>query len=319
MIHSVLTGLPTFTDDSDVLGGDQTSPDPEPAAAVPEHFGVTNHAEDLPLVHEVSKSACEPSEPDVYTSIPLPSPTPQTLPSSPGATAAVRPEADTPPISDLPPPHSEGIPAVGDHQAPPLSQSGTSISISAPRSAPSGLASSDPADIPLPPSPVSTPPASPIHAESSHSQSIYSLLSVLKLSDELIVRFPPSTPDLCLTRTLGPASAMRTWAQESALQPSDDQAEALVVAGTDIVVREVLEPPPHEKGPQKRPRKGGMRKSRRSETQLLVVGAVIVLGAAVAVGIRSRRGGGEMADWRALFHTLGAVGERMLRVFGDTQ
>jgi len=312
MVHSVLTGLPTFTEYSDVYGADQTSPDPEPAAAVLEHFGVTNRADDLPLVHEVSKSACKPSEPDVYTGIPLPSPTP-------GATAAVRPEAGTPPIPDLPPPYNEGIPAVGDHQAPPLSQTGTSISISAPRSAPSGLASSDPADIPLPPSPVSTPPASPIHAESSHSQSIYSLLSVLKLSDELIVRFPPITPDLCLTRTLGPASAMRTWAQESASQPSDDQAEALVVAGTDIVVREVLEPPPHEKEPRQRPRKGRMRKSRRSETRLLVVGAVLVLGAAVAVGIRSHRGGGEMADWRALFDTLGAVGKRMLGVFGDTQ
>jgi hypothetical protein len=112
---------------------------------------------------------------------------------------------------------------------------------------------------------------------------------------------------------------MRTWAQESALLPSDDQAEALVVAGTDIVVREALEPPPHEKEPRQRPRKGKMRKSRRSETRLLVVGAVLVLGVAVTVGVRSRRGGGEMADWRALFDPLSAVGERMLGMFGDTQ
>lgn len=286
MTHSVLTGLPTFTDYSDVHGDDQTLPDPEPAAAVPEHFGVTNHADDLPLAHEVSKSA---SEPNLYIGIPLPFP------------------------------HNEGIPTVGDHQAPPPSQPGTSISISTPRSTPSGLASSDPADVPLPPSPVSTPPASPIHAGPSHTQSTYSLLSVLLLSDELFVRFPPSTPDLCLTSTLGPASAMRTWAQESALLPSDDQAEALVIAGTDIVVREALEPPPHEKEPRQRPRKGKMRKSRRSETRLLVVGAVLVLGVAVTVGVRSRRGGGEMADWRALFDSLGAVGERMLGMFGDTQ
>ena len=40
---------------------------------------------------------------------------------------------------------------------------------------------------------------------------------------------------------------------------------------------------------------------------------------AVAVGVRSHRGGGEMADWRALFDTVGAVGERMLGMFGDTQ
>jgi hypothetical protein len=112
---------------------------------------------------------------------------------------------------------------------------------------------------------------------------------------------------------------MRTWAQKSALLPTDDQAEALVVAGTDIVVREVIEPPPHEKEPQQRQRKGRMRKSRRSETRLLVAGAVLVLGVAVAAGVHSRRGGGEMADLRALFDTLGAVGERMLGVFGDTQ
>ena len=315
MIHSILTGLPTFTDYGGVHGDDQTLPEPEPAAAVPEHFGVTNRADDLPFVQEVSKSPCKTPEPGLYIGIPLPSSNPGLLPSPQGATAVVRSEAGTPPIPDLPPPQNEGIPAVGDQAT--LSQPGTSISTI--RSDPSGLASPDPADIPLPPSPVSTSPASPIPAESSHSQSMYSLLSVMRLSDELFFdRFPPSTPDLYLTRILGPASAMRTWAQESALLPSDDQAEALVVAGTDIVVREALEPPSHEKEPQQRPRKGRMRKSRRSETRLLVVGGVLVLGVAVAVGIRSRRGGGEMADWRALFDTVSAVGERMLGMFVDT-
>jgi hypothetical protein len=111
---------------------------------------------------------------------------------------------------------------------------------------------------------------------------------------------------------------MRTWAQESALLPSDNHAEAFVVADTDIVVREVLEPPPREKEPRQKPRKGRMRKSRRSETRLLVVGAVLVLGVAVAFGVRSRRGRGEMAVWRALFDTLGAVGERMLGIFGNS-
>ena len=312
MIHPILTGLPTFTDYSDTHGDGQTLPPPELTAAVPEYFGITNRADDLPLSHEASKSACKTSEPDPYIGIPLPSPTPR--PSLSGATAAVSSETGTPPIPDLPSPHGEGIP-VGGHQTPPLSQPGTSISISTPQSASSDLASSDPADIPLPPSPAFTSPASPIHAESSHSQPIYSLLSVLLLSDELFVRFPPTTPDLYLTRTLGPASAMRTWTQESALLPSDDQAEALVVAGTDIVVREALEPP-HEKESRQRPR-GRTRKSRRSETRLLVVGAVLMLG--VAVAVRSRRGGGEMADWRAMFSTLGVVGERMLGMFGDLQ
>ena len=185
------------------------------------------------------------------------------------------------------------------------------------RSAP---VSSDPEDIPLPPSAAPTPPASPIHANSPYSQTAHSLLSTLLLADELFfVRFPPSTPDLCLTHTLGPASAMRTWAQESALLPSDDQAEALVVAGIDIVVRDALEPPSPNKEPQRSAKKGGMKKIRRTETQLLVVGAVIVLGVAVAVGVRSRRSGGGKVEWRALFDTLGAVGERMLGMIGDAQ
>ena len=317
MIHSILTGLPTFTDYSDVHGDDQTLSEPEHAGAVPEHFGVTNRADDLPLGQEVSKSSCKSSEPDLYIGNTLPSPTLGPVPSPPGATADVHSETgSTPPIHDLPP-HNEGISAVGDQQAPPLSHRGTSILMSTPPSARGALASPDPLDIPLPPSPVSTPPASPIHAEPSHSQPTYSLLSVMLLSDELFVRFPPDAPDLCLTRTLGPASAMRTWAQETALLPSDDQAEAFVVAATDIVVREALEPPSHEKEPRQRPRKGRTRKSRRSETRLLVVGGVLVLGIAVVVGVRSRRGGGEMADWRAVFDTLGAVGERMVGMFGD--
>ena len=112
---------------------------------------------------------------------------------------------------------------------------------------------------------------------------------------------------------------MRTWAQESALLPSDDQAEALVVAGIDIVVRDALEPPSPRKEPQRSAKKGGMKKIRRGKTQLVVVGAVIVLGVAVAVGVRSRRSGGGKVEWRALFDTLGAVGERMLGMIGDAQ
>lgn len=304
MIHSILTGLPIFTNNSDVHGDNQTLPESEPTAVVSEHFGVANLADDLPLAHEVSKSSCKTSEPDPHIGVPLPSPTPKPLPSPYGATVAVRSEAGTPPIPDSPPPDNEGIPAEGDH---------TPLSTSTFRNGPSDPTFPDPADIPLPSSPVSTPPASPIHAESSHHQSIYSLLRVMLLSDELFVRFPPSTPDLCLTLTLGPASAMRTWAQESALLPSDDQAEALVVAGTDIVVRE---PPPHEKELRQRPRKGRTRKFRRNESRLLVVGGVLVLGVAVAVGVHSRRGGGEMANWGTMFDT---IGERMLGMFGDTQ
>jgi hypothetical protein len=318
MIHSILTGLPTFTEYSEVHSGDQVLPYPEPAAAVPESSSVTSlskDAEDVLLAHDVSKSACNTSEPDLYIDAPLPSSTPGPLSDPLIATAAVCSETGTS-LPERPPPRDEEIsslPVVDDHQAPPPSQPG--ISISTDRSA---LASSGPADIPLPPSAASTPPASPTYAESSHYQTALSLLNVLLLADDLFVRFPPSTPDLCLTRTLGPASAMRTWAQESPLLPSDDQAEALVVAGIDIVVRE-LEPASLTKEPRQSARKGSMKKSNRNETRLLVVGAVLVLGAAVAVGVSSHGGGGGKVDWCALLDTLGTVGERLLGRFSDVQ
>ncbi|KAH9998649.1 rab-GTPase-TBC domain-containing protein [Russula vinacea] len=239
MIHSILTGLPTFIEYSDV----HSTPGPLPGPFV--------------------------------------------------ATTAVYPET-----GDI------SIPSVDDPLAPPPSQPGIFIS-----TARSASVSSGPADIPLPPSAASTPPASPTHAEPSHFQTTLSLLNVLLLADDLIVRFPPSAPDLCLARTLGSASVMRTWAEESALLPSDDQAEALVVAGIDIVVREV-EPASLTKVPRQ--------SARRGETRLLVVGAVLVLGAAVAIGVSSRGGGSGEADWSALFDTLGTVGE-MLGRFGDVQ
>jgi hypothetical protein len=109
---------------------------------------------------------------------------------------------------------------------------------------------------------------------------------------------------------------MRTWSQEAASLPSDDQAEALVVAGIDIVVRDVLDPS-SQRELQHRAKKGRKRKVRRGETRLLVAGAVLVLGAAVVVGIHSHRGGTRDADWRTLFDAFGAFGERMLGVFGE--
>jgi hypothetical protein len=110
---------------------------------------------------------------------------------------------------------------------------------------------------------------------------------------------------------------MRTWAQDAKLLPSDDQAEGLVVAGIDIVVRDTLEPPSQRE--ERRTKKTRMRKARRGETRLLVAGAVLVLGAAVVVGIHSRRGAAAEADWRALFDTFGAFGERILGMFGEAQ
>ena len=279
MIHSILTGLPKFADYSKAYSGDQAQPVPEPATAVPAYSVTTpplRRADDSSLADEVSTSECNMSESHPH------------IGASPSDMSSARAVEDPPDSSLLRP----------------------EISISSPSSA---LASIDPIDFPLPPSAASTPPGSPKLTKSTHSQPAYSLMEVFLLADDLFDRFPPDTPELRLTYTLGPASVMRTWTEDAKSLLSDDQAEALVVAGVDIVVREAPEPS------LRRAKKGGMRKVRRGEARLLVVGAVLVLGAAVVVGIHSRHGGSGDADWRMLFDTFGAFGERVVGMFGEAQ
>jgi hypothetical protein len=107
--------------------------------------------------------------------------------------------------------------------------------------------------------------------------------------------------------------------QDATLLPSDDQAEALVVADIDIVVCDELESASQKKESQPKAKKRSMRKAKRGETQLLVAGAVLVLGVAVAVSVRSHHGGGGKMDWRALFGTAEAFGEKVLGMFGGAQ
>jgi hypothetical protein len=292
MIHSILTGLPNLTDYSRFHNDDQSKPGPDPA--VPEYTTdsvpllLSRGADDSSVTDEVSKGACKTSEAHSHV----------------GASSSNPPYCDEGVTSTI---------AVDDPSVPSLPK--LEISTSPPPSAP---ASFDPADIPLPPSAATTPPESPIHPESqsSHAQTAYSLSNVLLLADKLFSLFPPSAPELHLTYTLGPASAMRTWAQEAASLPSDDQAEALVVAGVDFVVCDAFEPTSQSKE-QQRTKKGRKRRVSRGETRLIVAGAVLVLGAAVVVGIHSRSGGPRDADWRTLFGAFGAFGERMLGMFGE--
>lgn len=285
MIHSTLTGLPKFADYSKAHSDDQAQAVPEPATAVPGYSFTTpllRGADNSPLADEVSTSECNMSE------------------SHPRIGASLTDMPSTRVVED--PPDSSLL--------------RPEISISAPLNA---SVSFDPADIPLPPSAASTPPGSPKLAKSTYSQPTYSLLEVFSLADELFDRFPPDTPQLRLTHTFGPASVMRTWAEDAKSLLSDDQAEKLVVAGVDIVVREAFEPSPRKEEVPRRAKKGGMRKVRRGETRLLVVGAVLILGAAVVVGVHSRHGGSGDADWRTLFDTFGALGERVVGMFGEVQ
>ena len=277
MIHSILTGLPKFADYR-AQSDDQVQPVPEPTIAVPGYSVTTSPlrgSDDSSLADEVSTSECNMSESHPHMGA--------SLSDMPSARAV-----EDPPGSSLLRPK---------------------ISISSPLSA---SASFDPADIPLPPSAASTPPGSPKLMKSAHSQPTYSLIQVFLLADDLFDRFPPDTPELRLTHTLGPASVMRTWTEDAKSLLNDDQAEALVAAGVDIVVREVSEPS------SRRARKG-MRKNKRGDARLLAMGAVLVLGAAVVVGIHSRHSGSGDTDWRALFDTFGALGERVIGMFGEAQ
>jgi len=111
---------------------------------------------------------------------------------------------------------------------------------------------------------------------------------------------------------------MRTWALDASLMPNDEQAEALVVSGVDIVVREA--PPEQELEQKAKKKKRKQKKKVRREARLLVAGAVLVLGVAVVYGVRAHNGGGIMGaetEWRALVGALGAFGDRVLGAFGD--
>ena len=304
MIHSVLTGLPEFADYGHLQDGVQNNASPELTKATPEH------SDCIPQPNEVTHSPsiypiAEPKNAETLgADLCAPMDGPVSEPSDPPGISPMTLVGDAGVLGDSvrSTPHDEDTPVTSSPSSPP------------PQVMPSTLL--DPANIPLPPSAPPTRPASPVHPRPTTGPS---LSSVLLLADELSTRFPPDTPELRLTHTLGPASAMRTWAQDESLMPSDEQAEAFVISGVDIVVREDPEPDPQLKAQKKRKRKV------RKETRLLVAGAVVVLGVAVAYGVRTRHGGGggglgiigTETQWRALVGALGALGDRVLGAFGD--
>ncbi|KAH9074330.1 rab-GTPase-TBC domain-containing protein [Lactarius deliciosus] len=319
MIHSVLTGLPEFADLGQVQDDVQENPaeaNPELAEATPERSNSSPQLKTVgystPTYMEVDSHAGAPIDgPASGSSSPDPSTTGVTTMTLVGGAGVL--SGSVPPLH----PHDENTsstPVIRGPSVPP-SPPQQVIPVSDPSTASTFL---DPADIPLPPSAPSTRPASPV---SSRPTTACSLSSVLLLADDLLTRFPPGTPELRLTHTLGPASAMRTWAQDASVMPSDEQAGALVVSGVDIVV--------HEPDPQilkdQKAKKVRNRKVRRREARLLAAGAVLVLGVAVMYGVRARGGGaggglgliGAETEWRALVGALGALGDRVLGAFGD--
>jgi hypothetical protein len=98
MIHSVLTGLPEFTEYSNVHGVDQAQLDPDPTVAVTGHSDViplSKAVDDAPSACEVPNSACNTSEHDLHIGASLPSPTLGPPDGPLVATATVGAAADT--------------------------------------------------------------------------------------------------------------------------------------------------------------------------------------------------------------------------------
>ncbi|TFK38258.1 rab-GTPase-TBC domain-containing protein [Crucibulum laeve] len=156
---------------------------------------------------------------------------------------------------------------------------------------------------PRTPSPDPIPPKPPIP-----------LSVLLAKADELFATYPPTHPDLALSKIMGPQSVVYTWSESNGQLPLDDDAEAMVshpelvvypfVEGDEEVESDsgkdedssYYESEKKNKGKEKRKRRKlrkpfpamSLRRS-RIEKRTMLAGAVLVLGVAMAVyGVKTR-------------------------------
>ncbi|KAF8512553.1 rab-GTPase-TBC domain-containing protein [Hysterangium stoloniferum] len=118
------------------------------------------------------------------------------------------------------------------------------------------------------------------------------LFELLKLADDLLADYPPSSPALRLTETLGLQSALRT-SGTILFSLNDNEAEACV-GGDDVVLPPNQEELDEELGNMKEEKQSELQHNRRREkrarkqrivvrTQAVVAGTVLLLGVAVAL------------------------------------
>ncbi|EIN08170.1 hypothetical protein PUNSTDRAFT_52640 [Punctularia strigosozonata HHB-11173 SS5] len=145
-------------------------------------------------------------------------------------------------------------------------------------------------------------PPSPAESSSTPRKVRTSLTALLTSADALYEQHPPSHPALALRSIMGPQSVIFTWSEDPAQMPDDEEAEAMVLSPELIV----LPPPPPpddmetdgasdtEKEGKRRRRTLKKPKPRRRRTiyvggveveqrKMLVAGAVLVLGVALAI------------------------------------
>lgn len=171
---------------------------------------------------------------------------------------------------------------------------------------------------------------------------LVSLSSLLERSDSLFEEYPPSHPSLALSSVMGPQSVIFTWSTLPSDMPSNDAAERMV-AHPELVVypyveetRETKESDANKNDSSSQRRKPKKSKARRKlaralemrDKKTMVVGAVLVLGVAMAVyGIKSgmagegRHGHTIPREWKKLGGWVGGalvgVGERVWNLGGE--
>jgi len=123
------------------------------------------------------------------------------------------------------------------------------------------------------------------------AKSTIPLFELLKRADDLLIEYPPSSPALRLTETLGLQSALRT--NGTILFPLNDNEAEACVEGEDVVLPPNQEELDEELGNMKekeselqhnrRREKRALKKRTVVRTQAVVAGAVLLLGVAVAL------------------------------------
>jgi hypothetical protein len=150
------------------------------------------------------------------------------------------------------------------------------------------------------------------------------LVSLLIHADELYNTYHPSHPSIDVASILGPQSVVFTWSEVTSDMPADDEAEGMV-ENLELIVKPYVEPLVEkesgwksEKEPKKnrrRPRKAFKFNGVVVHRKTAVVGAMLVLGVAMAMyGIRSRPSGVSIGEymrargWRLLGRLVGMAG-----------
>ena len=127
------------------------------------------------------------------------------------------------------------------------------------------------------------------------SKARMSLSSLLRQADDLLVRFPPTHPQLDLDKIMGPSSTIFTWSESVSSTPSDDELEQYVKT-PHLVVLPYVDPweevtmkgkQVRESKTRKVERRAKLRKNIFSRAKVqkgaVFAGAVLALGIAMAV------------------------------------